>query len=117
MQAVVSKADLDMAEQIARWLALRLQVQSTPVQLKTLNLVIALASAGAPAFCRAVSRPAADGTVAAGVLAAQEYTTEPHPDYGDKPQQVRDLGHFGVVCRPFSGRSLSFLGHLGADRW
>ena len=79
-----------MAEQIVRWLALRLQIQSTPIQLKTLNLVITLASASAPAFCRAVSRPATDGacTVAAGVLAAQAYTTEPHSEYGDKPQQL-----------------------------
>eukprot|EP01044_Picomonas_judraskeda_P004804 COSAG03_NODE_431_length_7966_cov_4.105123_4_plen_731_part_00 len=94
LMSVVSTADCDLSVQIVTWLALRLQVDSTPVKLKTLNLVHALASSGAHHFCRAlVRRPdAAAGecpaNVMSGVMLAVKYEVEPHPQYGDKPQQL-----------------------------
>ncbi len=93
LQSVVGKADCDLSEQMVNWLAQRLQVDSTPVKLKTLNLICALASTDAPSFCRALSRPATSPderppTVISGVMLAVKYEVEPHPQYGDKPQQL-----------------------------
>ena len=94
LKSVVSTADCDLAEQIVTWLALRLQVDSTPVKLKTLNLVHALASSDTHHFCRAlIRRPdavAGEGPVSvmSGVMLAVKYEVEPHPQYGDKPQQL-----------------------------